>query len=87
MDKDLFTLPNKEIIRVSEISKIGKIKDRGEYRHDTSLYKWSFIITFNNGEIKDVEEPYYYADWGDARMKLEKIRNDLIQTFENYKKT
>ncbi len=86
MDKDLFTLPNKEIIRVSEIYKIGNMEDRGENRHNPSLYKWGFIITFNNGEIKDVEEPYYYADWGDARMKLERIRNDLIQAFDNYKK-
>ncbi len=84
MDQVSYILPNKERIKVSEISRIGKIKDRGEYRHDTSLYKWSFIITFNNGEIKDVEEPYYYSNWGDARTKLEKIRNDLIQAFGNY---
>lgn len=86
MDQDSYTLPNKEKIRVSEISKIGKMKDRGAYRHNASLYKWSFLITFNNGYIIDVEEHYQYADWGDARIKLEKMRNDLIQAYENYKK-
>jgi len=62
------------------------MKDGGEYRHNSSLYKWCFQIIFNNGVIKDIEEPYYYSDWGYARTKLEKIRNDLIQAFENYKK-
>jgi len=84
MDQDSYTLPNKERIRVSEISRIDKMKDSGVYRNNPSFYKWSFIITFNNGEIIDVEEPYYYSDWGDARTKLEKIRNDLIQAFGNY---
>ena len=85
MYQDSYILPNKEIIRLSEISKIGKMKDRGEYKHNISLYKWNFQIIFNNGDIIDVEEPYFYSDWGDARMKLEKIRNDLIQAYENYK--
>ena len=86
MHQDLYTLPNKEKIRVSEIYKIGEMKDRGEYSHNIYSNRWSFQIIFNNGEIIDVEEHYYYADWGDARTKLEKIRNDLIQAFENYKK-
>jgi len=86
MDQDSYVLPNKEKIKVSEIYKIGKMKDRGEYSHNIYFNKWSFQVIFNNGDIKDVEEPYYYSDWGDARAKLEKIRNDLIQTFENYKK-
>ena len=85
MDQDSYTLPNKEKIRVSEIYKIGKMKDRGVHSHSIYFYKWSFQITFNNGEIIDVEEHYFYSDWGDARTKLEKIRNDLIQAFENYK--
>jgi len=86
MDQDLYTLPNKEKIRLSEIYKIDKMKDRGEYIHNIYLNKWSFQIIFNNGVIIDVEEPYYYSDWGDARNKLEKTRNDLIHAFENYKK-
>lgn len=86
MYQNSYTLPNKEKIRVSEISIIGKMNDSGEHRHNPSFYKWSFLITFNNGEIKDVEEPYHYSDWGDSRMKLEKIRNDMVQAFENYKK-
>ena len=86
MDQDLYTLPNKEKIRLSEIYEIGKMKDKGEYSHNIYLNKWSFQIIFNNGEIIDVEEPYFYSDWGDARTKLEKIRNDLIQAFEDYKK-
>ena len=85
MDQDLYTLPNKEKIRLSEIYKIGKMKDRGEHSHNIYLNKWSFQIIFNNFEVINIEEPYFYADWGDARAKLEKIRNDLILAFENYK--
>ncbi len=62
------------------------MKDKGEHSHNINLKKWSFQIIFNNGVIIDVEEPYYYSDWGDARMKLETIRNDLIQAFGNFKK-
>jgi len=86
MYQESYTLPNKERIRVSEIYRIDNMKDRGEGRHNPSFYKWSFLITFNNGEIKNVQEPYYYSNWGDARTNLEKIRNDLIRAFENYKK-
>ena len=86
MEQDLYTLPNKEKIRLSEIYKIDNMKDRGKHSHNIYSNKWSFQIIFKNGEIIDVEEPYYYADWGDARTKLEKIRNDLMQSFENYKK-
>jgi len=85
MYQNSYTLPNKEKIRVSEISIIGKMNDSGEHRHNPSFYKWSFLITFNNGDIKDVEESYNYSNWGYARMKLEKIRDDLIQAFESYK--
>ena len=86
MDKDSYILPNKEKIILSEIYKIDKMKDRGKHSHNLYSNKWSFQIIFNNGEIIDVEEPYFYSDWGDARMMLEKIRNDLIQAFEDYKK-
>jgi len=86
MDKDLYTLPNNKKIRLFEIYKIGQMKDRGEYSHNIYSNRWIFQIVFNNGEIIDVEEPYYYAGWGDARNKLEKTRNDLIHAFENYKK-
>ncbi len=86
MDQDLYILQDKEKIRFSEIYEIGKMKDRGQYSHNINLNKWSFQVIFNNGDIKNVEESYYYSDWGDARTKLEKIRNDLIQAFENYKK-
>jgi len=85
MGQDLYIVQNKEKIRVSEIYKIGKMKDRGDYSHIIYSNKWSLQIIFNNGEIIDVEEPYFYSDWGDARTKLKKIRNDLIQAFENYK--
>ena len=77
MEQDSYTLPNKEKIKLSEIYKIGKLKDKGKNRHDISFYKWSFTIRFNNRDKKNVEEPYHYSDWEEARIKLEKISNGI----------
>ena len=84
MEQDLYTLQNGEKIKLSEIYEIGKLEDNGENRHNFLLFKWSFTITFKNRDIKNVEEAYRYSDWGEARKKLEEIRDDLIQEFENY---
>ncbi|MBC8526409.1 MAG: hypothetical protein ISS28_07015 [Candidatus Cloacimonetes bacterium] len=83
---DRYILENGEVILFSEIYKIGKMEDIGQRKLIEPPY-WRFTITLKNGEEKHITEYYHFSDWGQARIKLEKIRNELIQSFEKYKES
>jgi hypothetical protein len=84
MYNGLYRLPNNREIKLSEIYKIDKIRDIGEYNHEIYFFKWIFQIILINGDKINIEESYHYNNWGEARIKLEKTRNNLVNEWEKH---
>lgn len=75
----IYILPDGEEIDLSKIKSIGTLKSVRSQDFE-SLGYWYFTIVFKDETSKEIQEGYFYSDWGKAKMELKMIRNDILKS-------
>ncbi|MEN6444720.1 MAG: hypothetical protein ABFC98_01585 [Candidatus Cloacimonas sp.] len=81
----LYTLPDGKKLDFARVESISKIRDYGQAENIVEKQHIGFAIHLKNKETIEVKETYHYSDWAEAKLRLNKIRNDIISEWEKYK--
>ncbi|MDO9576327.1 MAG: hypothetical protein Q7J16_00405 [Candidatus Cloacimonadales bacterium] len=79
----IYFLPDGEEIDLSKIKSIGTLKSVRSIDFK-SLGYWYFTIVFKDGTLKEIQEGYFYRDWGKAKIELQLIRDEICLLFINH---
>ncbi len=80
----VYILPDGEEIDLSQIKNIGDLKSVRS-KSFTSLGYCTFTIKFKDGTLIEISEGYFFYDWIKSKLKLQKIRDEIIQHFNDLK--
>ena len=80
----IYILPDGKEIDISKIKNIGDLISV-KSRDFSSLGYWYFTIFFKDETSINIREYYSYSDWIEVKNELKKIRDEIIQHFNDHK--
>ena len=73
----IFTLPDGRNIDTGLIKEISLVRDHGEDPKSIDRSILSFTIHLKGANSVKVTEYYHFADWAEAKLRLNNLRNQL----------
>jgi hypothetical protein len=75
----LFTLPDGRIIDLECVSTVSTIRDYGSDPRSIDRHILGFSIYLKKKrEVVEVLDTYHFNDWAEARLRLKKTREEIV---------
>ncbi len=81
--KMIYTLPDGRQVDLSKVESISKIRDYGQVDNIVQKYLIGFSIRLTNKEIIEVKDIYHYSDWSEVKLRMNKLREDIINQWKS----
>ncbi len=82
----LYTLPDGKKIDLTRVESISKIREYGQAGRIIEKQLIGFAIHLKNNETIEVKEEYHFSDWAEVKIRLSKLRDDIIAHWEKVQK-
>jgi len=82
----LYLLPDGKKIDLARVESISKIREYGQAGKIIEKQLIGFSIHLKNNEIIEVKEEYHFSDWAEVKIRLNKLRDDIIAHWEKGQK-
>ncbi len=77
-----YTLPSGQVIDLARVSSVSKIRDFGRDSKSIDRHLIGFTVHLHKREVVEVTDFYYYSDWAEVKSRLKKLREDIIDKWE-----
>jgi len=74
----LYLLPDGKKIDLARVESISKIREYGQTGKIIEEQYIGFSTHLKNNEIVEVKDKYHYSDWAEVKIRLNKLRDDII---------
>lgn len=75
----IYILPDSEEIDLSKIEFVSELKSVRSNDFSSLGYCY-FTVFFKDGTSTDIQEGYFYSDLGKTKIKLHKIRHEILKS-------
>ena len=82
----LYTLPDGRKIDLARVESISKIREYGQAGQIIEEQFIGFAIHLKNNETIEIKDKYHYSDWSEVKIRLSKLRDDIIAKWEKVQK-
>lgn len=80
-----YKLPNGQLVDLKRVRSISTVRDLGADPKSIDLSRLGFTLHLANREIIEITECYHFSDWGDVKKKLQKLRQELVDKWNEEK--
>jgi len=77
-----YTLPSGQVIDLARVSSVSKIRDFGRDSKSIDRHLIGFTVHLQKREVVEVTDYYYYSDWAEVKSRLKRLREDIIDKWE-----